>query len=484
MTQFIFNEDKGLRVDTCYKSTEGLALFDFAKNHSTFAGKAGEIYYLPSMEGQGQYLLGLGDRDKLDLEALRKASFNLARAAKDNKTATLHLNLNDFELDGFKEESVLEALMEGFWQAEYKFSRKSDLAKDEDDSKGQDEELEIAFLTNLDEAAFHKTEEQIRNLIDGLFLARDLVNQTSNEMYPEVLADKVKDVFQDLPVEVRILDEHEIQDLGMEAFYSVAKGSDRPPRFIIMEYDGGEEGQEKTALVGKGLTYDSGGYCIKSARGMSTMHCDMGGAGTVIGTLLALAKNKVPVNVVAVVAACENLISGSSYKTGDIIGSLSGKTIEVGNTDAEGRLTLADAVYFATDTLKADRLIDLATLTGAVIAALSDEYTGAITNDEAYFEGLQEVAKTEGEKIWLLPNDENLAKKNRDTKVADVLNSTSGGAGTITAGQFVGEFLAREVPWIHLDIAGTAYGDRAKGYVPERATGVLVKSLYRYLSLT
>lgn len=477
MIKFTTHEQKGPEVTLVFQETEGNAFLDFAKKHSSFSGKTAEVYYLPSLEGEGAYLLGLGEEDKVDSETIRKAFFALAKAAKSNKTSDVQVTLPEF--DRLERKQVLECAIEGSLQSEYAFSKKS---KKEEDDKQPSKDFSIHFSEHVEDKLLEEVETEVRNVMEGVFLARDLVNLTANDMYPEVLASRVEEVFQDTAVKVEVFTEDKIQKLGMDAFYAVAQGSDRPPRFIVMEYQGAPESEDKTVLVGKGLTYDSGGYCLKPPQGMLTMHCDMGGAGTVIGTMLALAKNEVKANVSAVVAACENLISGKAFKTGDIISSLSGKTIEVVNTDAEGRLTLADALYYATDTLAADRVIDLATLTGAVVAALADEYTGAVTNNVEFYREFETAATEVGEKVWLLPNDENLKEMNKTSKVADLVNSGGRGAGTITAGLFVGEFLAKDdIPWLHLDIAGTAYASKAKGYLPERARGVHVKALYQML---
>ena len=264
--------------------------------------------------------------------------------------------------------------------------------------------------------------------------------------------------------------------MGLKAYLSVAQGSDKAPHFIVMNYAGDPDSSYKTALVGKGLTYDSGGYSLKPSNSMKTMQSDMGGSATVIGAMHAIAQKKLKVNVVAVVAACENLLSGKAYKPGDIIGSLAGKTIEVDNTDAEGRLTLADAVYYATHELKADRVIDLATLTGACLIALGDEYTGLVTNNADFIQELKDAAQKAGEKIWELPTSKHFEKQN-ESKVADIKNTGGRLAGTITADMFVGAFVDGDKPWIHMDIAGTAWLDNAYSYLPAGGTGIHVKTL-------
>lgn len=482
MEKFLWNDHSGTVCRFVTDETEGFETLDFAKKRG-FKAKAGEVFVLAAPGAETVILVSLGKKADLKTEAKEKAAvrlaFNkLAKKAKEVNEEALAVSLGDLEGLTAAKDALLAAALEGVIEADYKFSKKS---KAEDEEKETETSWHFAG-EGLDEASFAAVKTEVTNLMEGVFFARDLVNETANRMYPETLAEEVRTALAPLGVEVEVFEKEKIEALGMHAYLAVANGSDREPRFIIMRYKGDSENSFTTALVGKGLTYDSGGYCIKPPSGMLTMHCDMGGAGTVIGTMYALAKNKAKANVTAVVAACENLISGHAYKTGDIIDSLSGKTIEIINTDAEGRLTLADALYYTTSVLKPNRVIDLATLTGAAVVALSEELTAAVTNDEAFFAEFRAAAEAAGEKVWLLPNDEKLAEKNKETKVADLQNVTTGGAGTITAGQFVGEFLAEEMPWIHLDIAGTAFRGSAQGIWPERATGYHVKGLYQLLA--
>lgn len=285
-----------------------------------------------------------------------------------------------------------------------------------------------------------------------------------------------KERFADKNVNVKVYDEEQIRELGLTAYLEVAKGSDNPPRFIVIEYLNGPQEQKPLVFVGKGITYDSGGYSIKPSDGMKTMNADMGGAGTVIGAIDAISSNELKVNVVALVAACENSISGRSYKPGDVIKARNGLTIEVDNTDAEGRITLADAVNYGVTEYDPEFIIDLATLTGACLVALAETYTGAITNDQETFEKVLAAAKVSNEKIWQLPNDDTIRKFN-DSEVADVKNSGGRLGGTITAGQFIENFI-EEKPWVHLDIAGTAYLSKPQGLYEKGATGVHVRTLY------
>lgn len=469
--KFNLNKKGGVKVHFVPKGESvDSPVFVWAKEHEKFEGKGGQLVYFPKVDGEAEILLGVGDLEELSLYDLRTWAKKLAKLLQSKGEREVELSLIDLKVCNRK---VLMAIYEGFRQVEYRFLKK-------------EEEVPAEITVNY--TAFKGPEEKlmeglnrIQGQLDGVFFARDLVNETSNVIYPETLAQKAVENLSEVGVNVTVYDKKQIEEMGMEAFLSVGKGSDNEPRFIVMEYKGNPDSKEVTGLVGKGLTYDSGGYSIKTPGGMVTMHCDMGGAGTVIGTMYALGKTKAKANVTAVVAACENLISGHAYKTGDIISSLSGKTIEVVNTDAEGRITLADAMYYITNELKVDRVIDLATLTGAVLSALGEEYTGALTNNQEFFDNFQKAADLAGEKVWQLPNDKAF-KLGYKSKVADFKNSGGRYAGTITAGQFVGEFVANDIPWIHLDIAGTAYLSKENAYLPELATGVHVKALYNLVA--
>ncbi|MEL3904206.1 MAG: leucyl aminopeptidase [Treponemataceae bacterium] len=446
----------------------------YLKEKEIFSGKAEEVYYSLDADFNAQLFIGLGKEEEIDFEVLRKSFFKAASVLLKNKAAEVELNIP--KLNNLCNYRIASAIAEGMLHATYQYDKfKSErkavpeLTVNYNPVKGKEERAK----KGIDEAV---------KLMEAVFLTRDLVNQPANVIYPETLAQIAKEKLEAKGVKVSVYGKKEIEDLKMEAFLSVARASVKEPKLIVMEYYNNPESDERIGLVGKGLTYDSGGYAIKPATSMVDMFTDMGGSGTVIGAMHALADLKAKVNVVAVVASCENMISGDGYRNGDIIGSMSGKTIEIINTDAEGRLTLADAVYYATKNLGATKLIDLATLTGACVSALGEQVSGAITNNDAFFAELEKANKRAGEPVWKMPNMEYYKKMN-ESKVADVKNSGGKLGGMMTAGLFVGSFLAKEdIPWIHIDIAGTAYISEAHGYLKEKATGALVKSLYFMLS--
>ncbi len=442
----------------------------YAKDRELISGKPAEVY---SAIGKHDHVifLGLGDRNKVSLEVLRKAFHALGKEAIKYKVKSIAVEIPQFEDLCYG--MTVAAAVEGLLQSEYSYEKFLT-------EKKLKPALEEVFLTVAKDREDLVTDSirEIQNIAAGIFTARDLVNEPAINMYPEVLANSAKEELAALGVKVEVFGKEKIAELGMEAFLAVGRGSAKEPRFIVMSYAGNPEAKEKIALVGKGITYDSGGYCLKPANSMKTMHTDMAGSASVIGVLKAIAKSKLKKNVVGIVAACENMISGDAYKTGDIIGSMSGKTIEVGNTDAEGRLTLADALWYATTVEKADKVVDIATLTGACIVALGNITTGAVTNNEAFMKDLKEASSMAGENVWELPGFEEYKELYKGT-FADLSNigKDGAGAGAIIAGLFLSEFV-NGTPWIHLDIAGTSYTSSEYGYMPKGATGVPVKTLY------
>ncbi len=463
-------------VVLAYKDAKSLDkaadLYDYLLEKDLFKGTCGEIYSDVSYRGDNVILLGLGDREKLNLESLRKAFFALGKELMRLKLESANVELPKFENISYKDASM--AVIEGLLQSEYAF----DKYLSEKKVKPSVKEFYLDILEGQDEIV-EKAIEETKIIVEGIFLARDLVNERAMFMTPKKLASIAKEELEEVGVEVQVLGRKEIEDLDMKAFLAVAQGSDEEPQFIVMNWKGGSDSDETIALVGKGLTFDSGGYSLKPSKSMDTMHCDMGGAGAVIGAMKSIAKSKLRTNVVAIVAACENLVSGRAYKPGDIIGSMSGKTIEVLNTDAEGRLTLADALYYAASVVKADKIIDIATLTGACVVALGEITTGAISNNDDLMENVIKSSKLCGEHMWQLPSNDEYREALKSS-FADLPNATTGGAGTITAGLFLEEFV-QDIPWVHLDIAGTAYISKDRGYLAKGATGIPVNTLYNLI---
>jgi leucyl aminopeptidase len=314
---------------------------------------------------------------------------------------------------------------------------------------------------------------------DSLNLTKRLINEPASVIYPDSLARRAAEMAEAAGLECEIWDEKRLAEENCRAILAVGAGSDHPPRLVILHHRGGPADQPPLAIVGKGVTFDSGGLSIKPSDGMADMKCDMGGAATVIGTMRALAKLGVKRNVIGLCGLAENMVSGSSYKLGDVIRTRSGKTIEILNTDAEGRVVLADTLDVA---LEHDpvTLLDLATLTGSCMVALGTEVAGVMTNDQAACDLVGQAAREEGELIWQLPMFPLYDEKVK-SKVADIKNVGEGRwGGAITAAKFLENFVG-QTPWVHLDIAGPAFADSPK---PERdagATGVMVRTLIHWI---
>lgn len=445
-------------------SKKNLIKFTFKDDFSNefFDGSIGGVF--PDLNSNLIYL-GLGEKEHFDREIFKEAVYKLGRFFLNKEITEISFDDNSLELD---KKDYIYNIVNSLILAGYNF----DYYKSEK-TKYNIENINLPTSFN----SYEKNMEELVKVIDAQSFARDLVNLRSNDIYPETLANKAKEELSKYGVDVKIYEEDQIRQMGLTAFLQVAKGSDNKPRFIVMEYLKSNVDQKPLVFVGKGLTYDSGGYSIKSSDGMKEMNSDMGGSATVIGALKAIASNNLKVNVVGIVAACENSISGRAYKPGDVIKARNGMTIEVDNTDAEGRITLADAVNYGVTEYKPQMIIDLATLTGAVLVALGETYTGAITNNQEAMDQVLKAAKETDEKIWQLPND-NFLRKYNNSEVADIKNSGGRLAGSITAGQFVEAFI-EDYPWVHLDIAGTAYLSKAQGPYQEGATGVQVKTLYQ-----
>ncbi|MCK5622884.1 MAG: leucyl aminopeptidase [Alphaproteobacteria bacterium] len=316
-------------------------------------------------------------------------------------------------------------------------------------------------------------------IADGVIFTRDLVSEPGNVIYPESLAEQCKELTK-LGVKVEILDEKKMAKLGMDALLGVGLGSERESRIVVMSWDGAAKSKKPVAFVGKGVTFDTGGISLKPGAGMGEMKWDMGGSGTVIGLMKALAGRKAKANVVGLVGLVENMPDGKAQRPGDIVKSMSGQTIEILNTDAEGRLVLADVLWYCQDKFKPQFIVDLATLTGAIVIGLGHEYAGMFANDDKLADRLFAAGTATGEKVWRMPLHDNYDKKIK-SDAADMKNIGGRDAGSITAAQFLQRFV-NKTPWAHLDIAGMAWSKEAKPTVPKGATGFGVRLLDRFVA--
>jgi leucyl aminopeptidase len=318
-------------------------------------------------------------------------------------------------------------------------------------------------------------------LLGGLSLTRELVTEPANIVYPETFVERCRTRLEPLGIEFEVLDETQMGELGMGALLGVGQGSRRPPRLLAMRWNGGRAGATPVVLIGKGITFDTGGISIKPALGMEAMKWDMGGAGAVAGAMAAIAGRKAKANVVGVCALAENMPDGNAQRPGDVVTSLSGQTIEVINTDAEGRLVLCDAITWAQRRYKPEVIVDLATLTGAMIIALGHEYAGLFSNDDGLAAQLVAAGAESGDKLWRMPLGDPYDKL-IESPIADMKNVGPREGGSITAAVFLQRFVDAGVKWAHLDIAGTAWADKASHLYDKGATGYGVALLDRFVA--
>jgi leucyl aminopeptidase len=314
---------------------------------------------------------------------------------------------------------------------------------------------------------------------EGVFFTRDLVNEPANVLTTHDFAARLA-AMQELGLDVEILEEEELMKLGMGALLGVGQGSESPSKVVVMQWHGGKKGDAPFALIGKGVVFDTGGISIKPAAGMEEMTMDMGGAGVVAGVMRTLALRKAKTNVVGLVGLVENMPDGRAQRPGDVVKSMKGDTIEVINTDAEGRLVLADVMWYAQERFKPTGMIDLATLTGAIIIALGHENTGVFSNNDDLCNAFLAAAKSEGEGAWRMPMGDAYDAKLK-SRIADMMNVGGRDGGAITAAQFLQRFVKPDVPWIHLDIAGTALLKSDSTLAPKGATGWGVMALDRLI---
>ena len=429
----------------------------------TFVSDSEKAMTLTPGDGPCAWTVHVGDSKALTPEGLRRAAAKAVKTMKDlgGKTGVL----DAAALLPILGPAAGAALAQG-----------AELALHEAPTFAAAPREPITLWLEGDCAGLDQALQETAAVTRSICLARDLVNCPANKLIPADMAAEMTREAEALGIECQVLDENEARALGMEAFLTVGSSALHPPRLIVLRYRGGGDA-DPICLVGKGVTCDTGGYCLKAASSMKGIKGDMAGAAAVFGAVLALAANHVPVNVTAVIPSVENRISPDSYIPGDVIGSMSGKTIEVGNTDAEGRLILADAVTYAIRQEHAAKLVDIATLTGAVVGMFGFTTAGYLSNDEAFSEAFRAAYGRSGEQYWPLPTFPEY-RKMIESPLADLSNTSSDGCGTITAGLFIGAF-AEDKPWIHIDIAGTAWVDSPRfEYQTKGATGAGVTTLY------
>lgn len=442
-----------------------------------FSGKRGEtvlLYVGESLAARRLLLVGLGKRGAYTLEGLRRLAATVARRARSLKLTEAALILPDME-DSFDTVSAAQAAAEGAVLGLYRFTRYKTGGNDEN---GREVEgFDLVVPDSAAEAAAKLGAEIGAKAAAGANLARDLANEPSNSATPEYLAQRAREISERHGMRLTVLDRAGIEAEGLTGLATVGRSAMNEPRFIVLEHRGGSDGADPVVLVGKAVTFDSGGISIKPTAGMEDMKFDMSGGAGVLGAMEAVGSLELPLNIVALVPATENLPGGDAFKPGDVLVMHSGKTVEIVTTDAEGRLILADALSYARRYEPA-AVVDCATLTGACHVALGDYASGLIGNDEGLISEVQTAGETTGERAWPLPLFKEYTEQIKgDT--ADIRNSGGRYGGASTAGAFLKEFV--DYPWVHLDIAGVAYGKKGNPYTPKGATGTPTRLLVEFL---
>ena len=440
---------------------------NLALENGEFEGKLNQVMvmYSPDCETAKRYIaIGLGKSSDYTSDYLRQAS---ATASKK----CIELKLSSFAIEFMGEEYLklddAQSLAEGLVMGSYRFLN----------YKKQAEDAYVGIQSVIATANANITEalDYGMKISGGIILARDLGNHPSNIATPTYLADTAEAIAKKGGMKTTIYDREDFEKLGFGGIGGVSQGSDVPPKFIIMEYMGGDKDAKTLGLVGKGLTFDSGGISIKPSAGMDEMKFDMLGGAAVLGIMSVVAETKPNLNIIAVVPSTENMLGGEAYKPGDILTAYNGKTIEILNTDAEGRLILADGLAYITDKYELDGLVDFATLTGAVVVALGHRYSGIMTNDQDFADELIAVGEKTQDRVWQMPLDDEYAEDIKSS-IADIKNTGAGRtAGTIAAGAFLREFVKEGTSWCHVDIAGSGWLKKGRPYLPDGPSGAGVR---------
>jgi len=444
-------------------------------------GKLNEItlvHSLGKLPAARVVVVGLGKQSELSLDKVRGAAGETCRWLRQRDVGSVATTAQGTGINNISPEDSAQAITEGALLGLYLFRKHMTR---EDDKPG---ELKQLLIVGSDKAKIQleKGSAKGKVLAEATNLARDMVNEPANYMTPTHMAEIAMKLAQSHGLEATILDQKKMAELGMGALLGVAQGSQQPPKFIVLQYKGGDSAKTNVALVGKGITFDSGGISIKPSEKLEEMKGDMAGGAAVMAAISAIAQLKPKINAMAVIPATENLPSGSALKPGDILTAMNGKTIEIISTDAEGRLILADALSYAKK-LGAEFIVDVATLTGACLVALGGITTGAFANNQNLMDRVTAAGAKAGEYIWQMPMYDEYKEQNK-SDVADVKNVGGRYAGAITAAKFLAEFI-NDTPWVHLDIAGTSLSEKDRGYTVKGATGVPVRTLVNLaLSLT
>ena len=448
----------------------GRALAETALKRQRFEGdaaSAAEVF----VEGTGRVLLvGTGDGVKPAEAAEKLGGTTVARLLVSGEShAVIDLSGLGYDADAAAMVALAAALRS------WRFDQYRTKLKDK-----QKPTLDQITIVGAGADASSRWEQRWQPVLDGVALARELVTEPANLLYPETFVERCQAALKDSGLEIEILTGEQMKKLGMGALIGVAQGSVRDPRMLIMKWAGGANGTPPVALVGKGVTFDTGGISIKPAQGMESMKWDMGGAGAVAGAMLALARRKAKANIVGICGLVENMPDGNAQRPGDVVTTMSGQTVEVINTDAEGRLVLADAITYVQKEFKPATIIDLATLTGAILISLGHEFGGLFTPDDKLAQQLIAAGDDTGDKLWRMPLHETFDRL-IDSPIADMKNVGPREGGSITAAQFIQRFVDEGVKWAHLDIAGQAWSDKPSSTHDKGATGYGVRLLDQFV---
>ena len=438
-------------------------------------GKRGEltlIHTLGSIAPKRVLVAGLGQAQSFTADAVRSVAADTARRLNGIGMKSAATIVHGAGIAGLDDRECAQALAEGIVMGMYRFDKYK--------SHSSDSSLSEITIVEFDESkldSLRQGVEEGRVIGEAVNFCRDMVNEPANNMTPSDMAERALEVAHGHGVELEVKERAWMVEMGMGALLGVAQGSEEPPKFIILKYTGDPDNPANNiGLLGKGITFDSGGLDIKNAAGMATMKGDMAGGASVIAAMQAIAQLKPNINVTCIVPATENMPSGTAQRPGDVVRAMNGKTIEIDNTDAEGRLVLADAMSYARS-IGLNRLVDVATLTGAMSIALGDQCMGAFGNDDEFTQQVVSAANAVGERAWPLPMYEEY-KSQYSSDIADIKNTGGRGAGSITGALIIGEF-NDGAPWVHLDIAGTSRARGNKGATVKGATGVPVRALVR-----
>jgi leucyl aminopeptidase len=459
---FAFNSKKLSFIDINYKEISSLLLINKDKDYFVFnyhSSKPKKIIFINQKDNKEEFKnQNIGGKVISEIKSAKEINVIFSN---ENKS------LENYYFNFFL----------GCFLKKYSFTKYKTIFKKNENAK----EIINLLITSSNKNFFIKIKNNIENIINGVFLTRDLVSEPPNYLNPERFVSEIKKLSK-LGLKVDVFDYTKMKKIGMNALLGVSQGSKNLPYFVTITWKPNNSKNKKPlSFIGKGVCFDTGGISLKPAKFMEDMKYDMAGAGAVVGLMKTLALRKSKSYVVGAVALVENMPGGSAQRPGDIVKSYSGKTIEVLNTDAEGRLILADAIYYIDEQYKPELIVDLATLTGAIVVSLGSEYAGLFSNNDKLSEKLIKAGEIENEKLWRFPLHKNYDKL-MDSKIADIQNiNYSGGAGSITAAQFLQRFLKNSTPWAHLDIAGMAWTKKDLETIPTGATGYGVKLLNKFV---